>query len=71
MKFGNSLIFLFFVICETTFYLTTAQTVNEEKNDCTKFYNFIRGDNVVYSADACCSEFAIQCENGYITNIFR
>jgi len=43
--------------------------MNEEKNDCTKYYNFIRGDNKVYSIDKCCSESAIICENGYITNI--
>jgi len=70
MKFGNYLSFLF-LIYETTFYLVTGQFVNGEKNDCTKFYNFIRGDDKVYSNDECCSESeitGIYCENGYITS---
>jgi len=29
----------------------------------------LEGDNKIYSIDECCSESAIICENGYITNI--
>jgi len=54
---------------EEKFVLETGTAMNEEKNDCTKFYNFIRGDNKVYSIDECCSENDVTCENGYITEI--
>jgi len=46
----------------------TGQTI-KEKNDCTKLYNFIRGDNKVYSDNECCSESGIACLNGYITTL--
>ena len=67
MKFGNFISFLF-LIFETFFYLVSGKTNQEEKNDCTKFNNFINGDNKIYS-DECCSDFRIKCKDGYITSI--
>ena len=54
---------------ETSLNIVTGQVVNEEINDCSKLYNFVRGDNKIYSIDDCCSKSGIACENGYITNI--
>jgi len=68
MKF-ESYISLLYIIIETFFYLVTGQIINEEKNDCTKYYNFIRGDEKDYLIDDCCSEHDVTCENGYITQI--
>jgi len=71
MKFGKLALSFLFLIYEITFSLVTGQAINGEKNDCTKFYNFIRGDDKVYSNDECCSESeitGIYCENGYITS---
>ena len=67
MKFGNFVLFLF-LIYETSFYLVTGKT-SEEKNDCTKLYNLVRGDNKVYSLTDCCLESGVKCENGYITKL--
>jgi len=41
MKFGNFVIYLF-LFYETLFYLVIGQTVIEEKNDCTKLYDFLK-----------------------------
>jgi len=68
MKFGN-FVPLLFLIYETSFYLVMGQTINEEKNDCTKLYNFLYGDNKLYSMEDCCSKLRINCYQGYITEI--
>jgi len=69
MKFRNFVLFLF-LIYETFFYLVTGKT-NEEKNDCTKFFNFMLKDNKDYSSEDCCLKqgIRIHCEDGYITII--
>jgi len=67
MKF-ESFVAILYLIYET-FYLVKGQVINEEKNDCTKLYNYIRGDNKTYSIEECCSEDGIICNNGYITTI--
>jgi len=56
-------------VTEEKFVLETETALNEEKNDCTKYYNYIRGDNKIYSIDECCSEHSIKCEDGFITKI--
>jgi len=68
MKFGNFSTILFIII-EISFNFVKGKAITEEKNDCTKFYNFKRGDNKIYSIDECCSENAVTCENGYITKL--
>jgi len=71
MKFINFVSFLL-LIYEASFYLVIGQTINNEKNDCTKLYNFARKDNKVYAIGECCSEPGIRCsDTGYITNIER
>jgi len=67
MNFESFISFLFLIY--ETFYLVKGQIINEEKNDCTKFYNYIRGDKETYSVEECCSEAGITCKNGYIKNI--
>jgi len=70
MKLGSfiSLSFLLLVY-ETFFCLVSGQSCNEDKNDCTKLYNFLRGDHEIYSSNDCCAEKGIVCEDGYIVNI--
>ena len=67
MKFEYFILYLF-LIYGAFFYLVAGQTVNEEKSDCTKLYNFMNGDNKDYG-DSCCSDLGIKCNNGYITVI--
>jgi len=68
MRF-RKLVSLLCITYETSLYLVEGQTIDEEKNDCTKLYNFVRGDNEIYSSEDCCSESGIKCENGNITFI--
>jgi len=72
MKFGKFIV-LFFLIYETSFYLVRAQMNNEEKNDCTKLYNYINGDSKVYD-NSCCSDqdISLMCDDeGYITKFYK
>jgi len=63
------LVFLFSVY-ETFYHLVIGQTINNEKSDCTKLYNFFKGDSNDY-ANRCCTEnsvYHIECDSeGYIT----
>jgi len=68
MKFGKFSSFLFLTY-EASFYLVRGKANTEEKNDCTKFYNFIKENNKIYSVNDCCSEPGISCENGYIIKL--
>jgi len=69
MKFGEVLAFLLFIY-ESSYYLVIAQTINKEKSDCTKLYNFLIGDSKDYS-NSCCSTAIIECDkDNYITNIY-
>jgi len=65
MKYRKFIVSLL-LIYETTFYIVTGQTDIEEKNDCTKFNNFINGDSKYYDNDICCSEsdliYGIECD---------
>jgi len=65
MKFE---IYVFLLLIYEAFFVK-GQTINDEKNDCTKYYNFMLGNNKDYSADDCCREYAIKCKDGYITDI--
>jgi len=67
MRFENFILYLF-LIYVTSFYMVTGQTVNEEKSDCTKYYNFKNGDTKDYG-DSCCSDLGIRCNDGYISVI--
>jgi len=72
MIFENFVIFLF-LIFETSFYLVRGQTNNEEKSDCTKFYNFVHGNTLDYS-NSCClgtdNKYEISCDSdGFIQSI--
>jgi len=62
MKFGNFIILLYLI----SFYLVIGETINEEKSDCSKLYNFINGDDKDYSNN-CCSDTGVKCDSGYIT----
>jgi len=70
MKFCFFSIYLFLII-EISFNLVKGLAITEEKNDCTKFYNFIRGDNKIYFKEECCKEKSITCEDGYIIKLER
>jgi len=65
MEHGKFVVFLF-LIYETSFYLVMGQTISEERNDCTKFYNFINGGFEYYDNEICCSGsdffFGIDCD---------
>jgi len=67
MKF-KFLVVVLFLIYEISFYLVKGQTI-EEKNDCTKYYNFIYKNHRDYSIEECCSSSEINCENGYIKSM--
>jgi len=70
MKFGEFIAFIF-SLYEISFHLVIGQTVNIEKSDCTKFYNFLNGDSHNYS-NSCCSKSGIICDNeGYIKIISK
>jgi len=70
MIFRKIVVFLF-LIYETCFSLVTGKTNNQEKNDCTKLYNFINGDSNYYDNEICCSSKVngIECdyEGNFIT----
>jgi len=71
MKFGKFVVLLF-LLYENSFYIVTGQTINEEKNDCTKFYNFINGDSLDYDIKSCCSLSEINCDyEGHIISFER
>jgi len=54
------------LIYESSVYLVFGQTI-KEKNDCTKFYNYLNGDSKEYDKNSCCTERKIDCdEDGYI-----
>jgi len=65
MKFLSFVAYLL-LIFDTSFYLVIGQAVNNEKSDCTKLYNFLKGDTNDY-ANNCCGSPGIQCDKGYIT----
>jgi len=75
IKFGKVLLFLFFLIYETSFSLVIGKTVNEEKTDCAKLSPFVQGlpqDN----SNSCCddtgnaSSLEIECDDkGYFTSL--
>jgi len=69
MKFLRFVVSLF-LLFEISIYLVTCETVNNEKSDCTKLYNFLKGDSNDY-ADSCCLESGIECEEGYITTFTK
>jgi len=57
-----------FLIFKTSSYLVFGQTINKEKNDCTKLYNFLNGDSIDYD-NSCCNVVGIECDDeGYIKN---
>jgi len=59
MKFKK---FVAFLIYETSCYLVIGLT-----NDCTKYYNYLKGDSNDYENKSCCSIPGIKCdEKGYI-----
>lgn len=59
-----------FLIYELSFNLVIGQTVNNEKSDCTKLYNFLKGNSEDY-ANSCCGNNGVDCDNeGYITYIY-
>jgi len=68
MNFGNFITFLY-LIYEISFNLVIGQAINNEKNDCTKLYNFLRGDSIDYSIESCCNNVpGVVCDDeGYIT----
>jgi len=67
MKVLNFIAILF-LIYETSFYLVKGQTVGQEKNDCTKIYNFMFIDKNIYDNNCCFQDARIECDNeGYIT----
>jgi len=71
MKFGKFIAFLF-LIYKNRFYLVKGQSINEDKNDCTNFYNYISGDFKYYDNKSCCSLSEIDCDYvGYITSFER
>jgi len=53
MIFANFVLFLFFIY-KISFYLVLGQNV--EKNDCTKYFNYVRGDNKIYTMSDCCND---------------
>jgi len=62
LKFFVSLLLIY----ETSFYMVKGQTIDNEKTDCTKLYNFLNGDSGDY-ANSCCTADGIECDNdGYI-----
>jgi len=70
MKFGIFLTFLF-LIYETSFYLVSGQT-NDNRSDCTKLYNFLKGDDVDYANNCCTNTPGLNCDNeGFITTFNR
>jgi len=81
MKFGNFSALLFLLsdlsfnlvsgkaINHEKFVMATGTTANEEKNDCTKFYNIAKKNNEIYSADECCSLDGVSCKDGHITGL--
>ena len=58
-----------FLIYETSLYLVKGQTMNAEKSDCTKLYDFLYGDTNKDYKDSCCTGFKeVTCDNeGFIT----
>jgi len=65
-------IFLF-LIYETSFYLVKGQTIVQEKNDCTKLYNYLLETDQYYNDSVCCSNNEnILCDNeGYIIKYLK
>ena len=68
MKFGILSIFLLLII-EISSNLVKGKAITEEKNDCTKFLNFIKGDNKSYSIYSCCLQPGVACKDGYIIRL--
>jgi len=40
----------------------TGQKNNKEKNDCTKLYNYLKGDSKDYTSKSCCNDDGIDCD---------
>jgi len=69
MKFGKFVVFLF-LIYEAFFYLAIGQTINNDKTDCTKLYNYINGNFENYSNNCCGKEYVEKCDDeGYIKKL--
>jgi len=67
MKFLIYVAYLF-LIYKTSIYLVLGQTINNRINDCTKLYNFIKGNSEKYD-NSCCEVNGIECDDeGYITS---
>jgi len=69
MKFLRFVVSLFLIL-GTSIHLVICETSNSEKSDCTKLYNFLKGDSNDY-ADSCCLDNGIECEGGYITTFIN
>jgi len=69
-----------FFIYETAFYIymVKGQTINNEKSDCVKIYNYLKGDSKEQYNNNCCTEYAlavISCDTEgcikHFSNIFQ
>jgi len=68
MNFGIFITILF-IIYETSFYLVIGQAI--EKNDCTKLFNYLKGDSIIYERE-CCIDLTIICDDdGYILSFVK
>jgi len=66
MNFRKIVAFFFFFF-ETSIYLVRGKTSKEDKSDCTKLLNYLKGNSKEYENNCCTNDGDIRCnDNGNI-----